>query len=84
MDTLEKIRVMLPHWIEHNQGHGKEFSQWENKLAQDNPEIARLLHDAVHSLQEVQGALEEALEKAGGALEQKSGTHSHGAGHHHH
>ena len=90
MNDLDKLRVMLPHWIDHNQGHGGEFAQWAEKLIHDFPEVARLLHDAVRSLQEAQSRLEEALKKAGGPLEapgnhSKHG-HSHGSddGHHHH
>ena len=80
MNIKEKIQVMLPHWIEHNKGHGEEFSGWAEQLATEDPEIAELLQRAVRSLQEVQCALEEALEKAGGALESDGGHHHH---HHH-
>ncbi len=83
MNDLDKLRVMLPHWIEHNQSHAGEFSQWQEKLASDAPEVAQLLATAVHSLQEAQTALEETLKKAGGALESAHG-HSHGHHHHHH
>ena len=80
---------MLPHWIEHNQGHGAEFSTWAEKLVADTPEVATLLSNAVRSLQEAQAALEEALAKAGGPLEGASqhghgGHHHHSGGHHHH
>jgi gas vesicle protein len=82
MNIREKMRIMLPHWIEHNKGHGTEFSQWAEQLAADSPEIADLLQSAVGSLQEVQCALEEALEKAGGALESAAGDHHHHDHHH--
>ena len=88
MKDLEKLRVMLPHWIEHNQGHGAEFSKWAEKLVADTPEVATLLSKAVSSLQEAQSALEEALARAGGPLEGASqhehGGHHHSGGHHHH
>jgi hypothetical protein len=98
MNDLDKLRVMLPHWINHNQGHGGEFAQWAKKFSGDSPEVARLLHDAVHSLQKAQICLEEALGKAGGPLDAPGGDshsehgHSHGpshehgsdGGHHHH
>jgi hypothetical protein len=83
MNDLEKLRVMLPHWIEHNLGHGVEFSQWADKLTADTPEVAQLLRRAVNSLQDAQSALEDALKKAGGPLEGKS-RHTHGSHHHHH
>jgi ABC-type transporter Mla subunit MlaD len=78
MNDLDKLRVMLPHWIDHNQGHGKEFAQWVDKLSSDSPEVAQLLAEAVQSLQKAQNSLEEALEKAGGSLDAPGG------GHHHH
>ena len=97
MNDIDKLRVMLPHWIDHNQGHGKEFAQWAEKLADDSPEVAQLLRDAVQSLQKAQTSLEDALEKAGGSLEtpncsHKPHPHCHhghthsdgGDGHHHH
>jgi len=96
MNDLEKLRVMLPHWINHNQGHGKEFAQWAEKLAGDSPDVAQLLRNAVCSLQEAQSCLEEALEKTGGIPEvpncshqphthgQHGHSHSDGDGHHHH
>ncbi len=83
MNDIEKLRVMLPHWIEHNLGHAAEFSQWADKLAPDTSEVAALLHKAVSSLREAQAALEEALAKAGGAFE-GDGNHGHGGHPHHH
>jgi hypothetical protein len=81
MNDIEKLRVMLPHWIDHNQGHGKEFAQWGEKLTSDAPEVAQLLQTAVQSLQEAQASLEEALKKAGGPLEAPGDGHNH---HHNH
>jgi len=88
MNDLDKLRVMLPHWIGHNQGHGGEFAQWAEKLTSDSPEVAQLLRDAVLSLQKAQSCLEEALDKAGGPLEAPGATpcehrHEHGHEHHH-
>lgn len=45
MKDIEKLRVMLPHWIDHNQGHGGEFAQWAEKLADGSPEVVALLRD---------------------------------------
>ena len=85
MNDIDKLRVMLPHWIGHNQGHGGEFAQWAEKLASDSPEVAQLLRDAVQSLQEAQSRLEKALGKAGGPLEAPGGqgNHQHEHGHNH-
>ncbi len=82
MNNLEKLRILLPHWIEHNQGHGKEFLQWADKLTVDNPEIAVLLRNAVKSLEEAEATLNETLASVGGPLAGE-GVHHHGSGHHH-
>ena len=29
MDNLEKLRILLQHWIEHNGGHVAEFAKWQ-------------------------------------------------------
>ncbi|MCI5122415.1 MAG: hypothetical protein D3908_14745 [Candidatus Electrothrix sp. AUS4] len=94
MNDLDKLRVMLPHWIDHNQGHGKEFAQWADKLSSDSPEVTQLLREAVQSLQKAQARLEDALQKAGGPLEAPGAHqcshhkhdhgHSHDDGPHHH
>ena len=76
MNDLEKLRVLLPHWIEHNSGHGKEFAKWAHLLhSAGDKDIADLLKKAEVSLQEADTALRKALDKSGGAL--------HGHEHHH-
>ena len=78
MKDIDKLRVMLPHWIEHNVGHGQEFSTWSEQLEKEGREdIAALLQKAHSHLLDADAALKEALVKAGGALE----GHTH---HHHH
>jgi hypothetical protein len=80
MDVVEKLRVMLPHWVEHNRSHGKEFAEWAAQLAESNSDLAAQLDKAVHALSEAQQALEKALLIAGGAAEHSD----HGHHHHHH
>ncbi|WP_417911217.1 hypothetical protein [Candidatus Electronema sp. PJ] len=82
MTNTEKVRVMLPHWLEHNQGHGTEFLRWAEMLAAEAPDLAALLRRAAESLQAAQQSLEEALTKAGGPL--ATPGHSHSCEHHHH
>jgi ERCC4-type nuclease len=86
MEVIEKLRVMLPHWIEHNRGHGEEFARWAEEIAGTDAELAEKLRRAVHSLEHAQEALEQALAQVGGPAESK-GTghgHRHDHGHHHH
>lgn len=76
MDDLDKLRVMLPHWIEHNSGHGGEFLQWAGIMeAAGKPDIAELLKRAAASLRNAEAALEDAMGKAGGPLAAPGGSH---------
>jgi hypothetical protein len=69
MEETEKLRVLLPHWIEHNGEHAGEFRDWAQKAG-----AARdALLDAAHFLEQANARLQEALEQLGGPLE-----HSHG------
>ena len=78
MNDQEKLRVLLPHWIEHNEGHGKEFTKWANLLhGAGESDLADLLNRASASLKEADTVLRAALERSGGALQ----DHDH---HHHH
>jgi hypothetical protein len=78
MNNTDKVRVLLPHWIEHNQGHRTEFSRWAEMMAADTPEIAALLRSAAEALDSAEHLLQEALHNAGGPLAAP------GHGHHHH
>ena len=76
MNDLEKLRVVLPHWIEHNIGHGLEFAKWSETLSSvGEEEIAGLLKTAESFLRDADSVLKEALAKAGGEMS--------GGGHHH-
>ena len=81
MEITEKLRVMLPHWIEHNRGHADEFSRWAQEAAPHDQELASLLTRAVEALTQAQSALDEALTRAGGPLADEDHRHHH---HHHH
>lgn len=81
MNELDKLRVMLPHWIEHNSGHGREFSHWADLLkSSGQDEIAGLMNKAETCLKEAEAVLQEALQKAGGPVVDHDGHHHH---HHH-
>jgi hypothetical protein len=78
--TLEKLRLLLPHWLEHNQSHRQEFVRWAAAArAEGEPEIARLIEEAAAALLATDAALEETMARIGGPP--VHGTHHH---HHHH
>ena len=68
---VDKLRVLLPHWIEHNAEHAAEFRLWAaraGKAGDDILEAADRMIEANHTLQR-------ALEQLGGAL--APGDHPH-------
>ncbi|MFQ5686135.1 MAG: hypothetical protein ACE5GV_05685 [Candidatus Scalindua sp.] len=77
-NTIEKLRVLLPHWIEHNNNHIAEFRKWENEArAESGKEISLLLKKAISDMEEAGKSLSEALEKVGGPLESSEWHHHH-------
>ncbi len=68
--TIKKLRVLLPHWIEHNKNHIAEFRKWESEAKKESGhEVAILLDKAISDMEEAGKSLSEALDKVGGPLE---------------
>ena len=66
MDDLEKIRALLPHWMEHNAEHAAEFSQWAERIrAAGQEDVAEEIDLAAKELGWVNEALTAALERLG-------------------
>ena len=65
MNERDKLRVLLPHWIEHNRDHAGEFRDWAKQAGQARGELL----DAARLLEEATGKLEQALDLLGGPLE---------------
>ncbi len=67
---LDKLRILLPHWIEHNHAHAHEFADWAEKArAMDNVDVAADIERAAKLVHDANDVLSTALEKLGGALE---------------
>jgi hypothetical protein len=77
MNKLEKLQVLLPHWIEHNLGHAEECRKWAEQA--DHDEVQSNLKAALAAMEGVTKHLEKALDAAGGPP--TDGDHGH---HHHH
>jgi predicted metallo-beta-lactamase superfamily hydrolase len=58
---LEKLRVLLPHWIEHNAEHAAEFRQWAERAGEAGADIRA----AAEALEQANRALTAAQEKLG-------------------
>jgi hypothetical protein len=62
-DELAKLRVLLPHWIEHNGEHAERFREWAGKAREMGlEEVARQIEKAVGQMMACNEALAAALE----------------------
>lgn len=79
--NIEKLRILLPHWIEHNHSHGAEFEKWAQTMREeDQNEAAALIEKAIATMKDTDNILSEALQKIGGLMEGHH-HHHHGEGH---
>lgn len=79
MTEIEKFRILLPHLIEHNDGHAQEFLRWIAVLEEMGmSDAAAALKKAVLSAEDVTRHLKTALELTGSPLS------GHKTDHHHH
>jgi hypothetical protein len=72
LSNIDKLRVLLPHWIHHNAEHAAEFRRWAEKAGDAREDIRA----AAEQMDLANHKLESALKQLGGALEGKD--------HHHH
>ena len=71
---IEKLQVLLTHWLQHNESHGAEYLKWAEVARQDgHATTAEFIEQAVDLLKKADESLEKALESVGG----------HSTGHHH-
>jgi hypothetical protein len=64
MNEAEKLRVLIPHWIEHNEEHASEFQRWADRV----DEVAADIRAAATAVTVVNELLSAALDKLGGPL----------------
>ena len=79
MNDVEKLRVLLPHWMEHNTEHADEFRTWaERARAAGEDHLAEHITAAAEKMEAAKRDLETALEYLGGASDTPSAfTHAH-------
>jgi hypothetical protein len=64
---LEKLRVLLAHWAEHNREHAEEFRRWAERVEQLGvKEVASNLRAAVEDMEIASNRLGAALDQLGG------------------
>lgn len=61
---MEKLKILLDHWIEHNKEHGEEFREWAEK-ARDLGEavVHEDMLDATQHMNKASESLLKALEE---------------------
>ena len=64
MKETDKLRVLIPHWMEHNQEHAAEFRDWAERAGDASIDVLA----AADSMARVNEFLVSALEKLGGPL----------------
>ncbi|MGD2206091.1 MAG: hypothetical protein PVH17_04860 [Anaerolineae bacterium] len=65
MTDLDKLRALLPHWIEHNAAHAAEFRRWAKPAGEAEADIEA----AAAQMEAANAALAAALETLGGPVE---------------
>ena len=76
---LEKLQMLLTHWLQHNESHGKEYAKWIEVARQaGHSTTAEYIEQAVDLLAKADKSFEKALESVGGP------SKCHGHHHHHH
>lgn len=75
MTDLEKLRILLPHWIAHNHEHIAEIDRWAKLFENsDNIQVKEALQKAIAATEKVNEELQHAMDIAGGPIE-NSETH---------
>jgi hypothetical protein len=79
LSELEKLRVLIPHWLEHSHSHQHEFEKWLEVVKDAGQgEAAEAIEKALQQMAGADKYLREALDALGGEV---AGHHGH---HHHH
>jgi hypothetical protein len=69
MNDLQKLRILLPHWIDHNRQHGTEYADWADRAAAaGDAAAATMIHEAAEAIRGANDTLQSALDELGGAI----------------
>jgi hypothetical protein len=78
MTDIEKLRALLPHWIEHNREHALEFGRWAGTAEQAGHQAAAdLIRQAMQGVQQANDDLAKALDVLGGPVSLENRHHVH-------
>ncbi len=78
MNELDKLRALLPHWIEHNQEHAADYVRWaEVADSAGRGKAAGRIRAAIELVAQANDALQEALDGLGGPVSVEAHGHGH-------
>jgi acyl-CoA reductase-like NAD-dependent aldehyde dehydrogenase len=78
MTDIEKLRALLPHWMEHNEEHAVEFAGWAEKASSaGQAEVAQMIRRAAEEMRQANDTLRTALKELGGPTPVEAHSHSH-------
>lgn len=64
---IEKLQLLITHWLQHNEDHGKEYAKWAAVAREaGHSTAAASIEQAVALLAQVDRAFEKALASVGG------------------
>ena len=62
MDELEKLKILLPHWMEHHDEHAKTYKDWAEKMSSlGKKELSEALEAIYRESQKLRRLFQEAL-----------------------
>ena len=74
MNDLEKLQVLLPHWVEHNAEHADELRSWADSMQYSSKiDVAKRLSAAAALLEKAGDQLSRLLDEVGGVAEHDGG-----------
>ncbi len=75
---IEKLQMLITHWLQHNESHGKEYAKWAAVARQAGHfTAAECIEQAVDLLAKADKAFVKALESVGGPGKGHQHPHHH-------
>ena len=65
----DKLRILLDHWISHNQGHVEECRQWLGRVPDLDDDAVSAINEAIAAFEQASRHLGRALDILGGLPE---------------
>ena len=78
MNEIEKLRILLPHWVEHNVEHVSDLRTWAERVrALGEERLAAYIEAAAQRMEDANRELESAAEHLGEAAGDRAPGHLH-------